>query len=258
MVAFQQRQVPASGFVSPGTSRTTMSWPTAVVLHLAPGAALLLFFLATVPVLRAAGLPPVWGLLVGTLLVMVPVELWLVVRSHSGTSRSRLSWSALGLRRLSRADLRPLLLTGAACLLLPGLVVWLEPLIRTELFGWLPNWFSAGLGGLASYPAAVQATTVVLWLISQVVVGPAVEEIYFRGWLLSRLPGSPFLACTVNAALFSLYHFWQPQAWLTIFLFALPLAVLTHTQRNATVAVVVHCAVNLIAFAVLVGGALQR
>jgi membrane protease YdiL (CAAX protease family) len=86
----------------------------------------------------------------------------------------------------------------------------------------------------------------VLWLVSLVVVGPAVEEIYFRGWLLPRLRGRRVLACTTHAALFSVYHLWQPQGWLSDFMFAIPLTVLVHFRRNPALSLVIHSTINLI------------
>lgn len=230
---------------------------TAVLLHLAPGAALLAFAVATGPLWRAAGLPPVWGLLVGTLVVVVPVELGLVLRAVRRRGE-RPSAAALGLRPLRRADLGPLLLTAAACLLAPAAVVWLEPALRALTAGWLPDGFTAGTTGLAGHPPAVRAATLALWVVSLVVVGPLVEEVYFRGWLLPRLPGGPVRAATAGAALFAVYHLWQPHAWLTILVFALPLALLARTRGAVTSCALVHGAVNLLAFAALLGGVLQR
>jgi membrane protease YdiL (CAAX protease family) len=228
-----------------------------VLLHLAPGAALLAFAVATGPLWRAAGLPPVWGLLVGTLVVVVPVELGLVLRAVRRRGE-RPSAAALGLRPLRRADLAPLLLTAAACLLAPAAVVWLEPALRALTDGWLPGGFTAGTTGLAGHPPAVRAATLALWVVALVVVGPLVEEVYFRGWLLPRLPGGALPAATAGAALFAAYHLWQPHAWLTILVFALPLALLARTRGAVTGCALVHGAVNLLAFAALLAGVVQR
>jgi membrane protease YdiL (CAAX protease family) len=251
-------QVPTSDSDRDALSRgSPLRWPTAVALHVTPGVALLLFFLATAPLLMAAGLPTVWGLLLGTLVVITPIELSLVRRAARRRRGDRL-WSSFGLRRPRGADLPALLLTGLASLLAPGLVVWLEPLLRVALLGWWPSWLGAGTTGLATYSPTVQVVTMVVWLVSLVVVGPAVEEIYFRGWLLPRLRGGRVLACTTHAALFSVYHLWQPQAWLTVFMFAIPLTVLVHIRRNPALSLVIHSTINLIAFGGLLAGVVQR
>src|SRR3712207_4554728 len=65
----------------PRSSVQPHSLITSVGLHLIPGACLLLFYLLVAPLLIQAGLPPVWGLLLGTLLIVVPCELGLVLYS---------------------------------------------------------------------------------------------------------------------------------------------------------------------------------
>ncbi len=240
-----------------GDPSTALSWGKAVALHLAPGAALLLFWIAAVPWLEAAGWPPVWGLLLGTLVVLVPIELGLLW--HSARRRGETGVrAALGWSPLRRADAGPVVLTGVMCLIGPGLVIWLEPVLRASLFAWLPDWFTPSLFGLARYSPGVVAATVALWLISMVIVGPAVEELYFRGWLLPRLPGRPATRCTAHVALFAVYHLWQPHAAITIFAFALPLALLVQARRNPLLSVVVHCSVNLLLLVGMLAGALQR
>ncbi len=52
---------------------------TAVGLHLLPGACMVLFFILTAPRLVEAGLPSVWGLLLGALLIIVPFELGILL-----------------------------------------------------------------------------------------------------------------------------------------------------------------------------------
>ena len=229
-----------------------LRWPAALGWHLAPGAALLAFVLVTAPLLRRAGLPPVWGVLAGALLVLAPVELALV---HRALRRAGSGWAALGLRRPRRADLPALLLAGAAALLLPGLVVAAEPLLTAALPGWLPQ---VGVDGLDRHPLPVQVTTLVLWAVAAVLVGPAVEEVYFRGWLLPRLPGGALRACTFNAVLFGVYHLWQPQAVLTVAVTALPLAALVRARGNPVLSFLVHAAVNAGVLAVLLAGLASR
>ena len=236
---------------------TVLPWGTAVLLHLGPGTALLLFFLGTGPLLRDAGLPPIWGLLLGTLVVIVPIELGIVWKSARRQGETRFP-SALRLAPVRRADGRAVAVTAVACLVGPGLLVGFEAVLRDSVFAWLPGWFTAGTAGLADYSPTVRAVTVALWVVGLVLVGPAVEEIYFRGWLLPRLSGPPALRVTIHAGLFAVYHLWQPYAAITIFVFALPLAVLAETRRNPTLSLLVHCSVNLVVFGGLLAGVMQR
>ena len=62
----------------------------------------------------------------------------------------------------------------------------------------------------------------------------------------------------VGAALFAAYHLWQPHAVLTVFAFALPVAVLVARTGATAVGAAVHVLVNLVTFAGLLTDTLAR
>lgn len=242
------------------TSVQSLPLPAALVLYLGSGILLTLFYVVSVPVLIRMGLPPVWGLLIGTFLIIVPLELgFVLLQGKRLTGHLSLRGTIAYTTSLSwRTYLWLVPLTFLGAFLLPGLAVLFEPVIRTTLFGWLPPWFSAGLNQFGTYSSTIQIVTVILWLISQVVVGPVVEEFYFRGYLLPRTARGTALAPLLNAVLFAVYHFWQPYAVFTIFLFALPLAYAVWWKRNVAISIITHCTMNLIAFFSLFSGIVQR
>ncbi len=233
---------------------------TAVGLHLLPGACMALFFILTAPRLVQAGLPPVWGLLVGALLIIVPFELGILLYTGKQlTGRLSLRGSVVYRDPLAlRQYLWLVPLVVLASFLLPGLVVLLEPFIRATLFGWLPTWFVAGPGQITAYPPAIRVVTLGLWIISMVIVGPAVEELYFRGYLLPRIARFKAAAPLFNVVLFALYHFWQPYAFLTITLFALPFAYVVWWKRNVYLSIIAHCTINFILCIGLFSGVFSR
>lgn len=243
---------------------TPLSWPVVVALHLGPGAALAASAALGGPVLAAAGLPRVWALLAGVLLVVVPLEGGLVLRHRA---RCRAAGEPvpplLGRGTLSR---RGALLAGAATFVaataLSGAAAAAEPALRAVLAPVLGPVLralpAAGPGDLAAMGPAGSAVTVGLWLVAAVVVGPLTEEVYFRGFLQPRIPGRPLPGAAVGAALFAAYHLWQPAAALTVLAFALPVAVLVARTRAVGVGAAVHAAVNLVALAGLLSGVLSR
>ena len=94
----------------------------------------------------------------------------------------------------------------------------------------------------------MRTLTLLAWLLLFGLVGPAVEEMYFRGWLLGRLAPLEWWALPVHAALFALYQLWQPGAWRRVFLFTLPLAwAFCQTDRRLP-GLVAHVGVNLVAW----------
>jgi membrane protease YdiL (CAAX protease family) len=240
---------------APGASPPSLSWPVTIALHLAPGAALLGVAATTGPLLDAAGLPPVWGLLGGILLVLAPLELGLLrALRRRDRAAGRPVGPLLGRGRLGRGRAVPV---GAAvlvaALVLPGLVLPVESPLR-DRFGWLP----AGPGPLAGQPPAVVAGTVALWLVAAVLVGPLVEEAWFRGFLQPRIPATPLPAALIGSTLFAVYHLWQPHAALTVLAFALPIAVLVARTGASAVGAVVHVVVNLVTFAGLLADVIAR
>lgn len=125
-----------------------------------PGLLILAVTLAALPLVTAAGLPPIAAVLVGQLPIQL-VYLLLVGRRRSG----RLSLAGVVLYRehLSR---------------------WLYP---------LPAGFAAtghaDAASLADYPKSVVLLTFGALLIVNGLAAPIVEELYFRGYLLPRIAG---------------------------------------------------------------------
>jgi membrane protease YdiL (CAAX protease family) len=191
------------------------------------------------------------------LLVIVPVEIGLMRRSRVRERRSvRRVVDLVAPRRRDLA--RRLPLTLAVAILAPGLVVWAEPTLHRFTSAALPDWWRLDIGELAGDAPWVKAVTLVGWAVTFVIVGPVVEELYFRGFLLPRIPARRSVAVVVNAGLFALYHLWQPHTWLTVFVFALPLAVVASRPRGVIIAVVTHMTVNAVAFALLLADVVDR
>lgn len=247
MTAFTTRQL--------SSPLVRMSWPQVLAWHLIPGLALTIAAAAGGAALDAIGLPPLWALLGGVIAIQVPLLLGL--RGRLAT-KAPLQVLHTDPQRRGR-QLALFGITLVAALLLPGVATGIEPLVRSSLFGWLPNWWNTGLGSLAAMSESETILTLGLWLVGVVLAGPIVEELYFRGELLPRIPARPWVAAFVNAALFAAYHLWQPYAVLTVFLFALPLAI-ARARYGATPATcaAVHCLVNLGVFIALVVGLITR
>ena len=70
------------------------------------------------------------------------------------------------------------------------------------------------------------------------------EELYFRGYLLPRLPVAGWSAIPVSAALFSMQHYWQPWNWLVIFGLQLGLTTLVVRLRCVRLGIVMHILTN--------------
>lgn len=236
--------------------RSPLSWPAVVGLHLFPGAALTLTHLLGAPLLRAAGLPTIWALLAGVLLVVVPIEGGLVLRHRRrhGSEEPLPGRGSLGRGSLALATLA----TVAVSVLLSGAVLGAEAPLRALLDSVALTGPPTGPGDVAALSPGPRAVTLALWVLAAVVVGPLVEEAYFRAWLQPRIPARPVPAAFIGAALFATYHFWQPATWLTVLAFALPVAVLVARTRATAAGALVQVAVNAVAFVGLLTSAFSR
>jgi uncharacterized protein len=218
-----------------------------VLMHLAPGAALTAFVVAANALLA---LEPLLALLIGILVVLAPLELgYLALYARRTTG----SWSPL-----AAADYRDPVPWKRLALTAAALATWMIALVAVSLtlldewladtiFPWLPDAIGTmatvdGDGGTMS--AGELVAFLVLFIITNGVVGPVAEELYFRGHLLPRIdrygPGAPVL----NTALFTLYHFHTPWRWPAIFLGYLPICIASWRRRSLWIGLGAHLLVN--------------
>ena len=93
-----------------------------------------------------------------------------------------------------------------------GVSMAFEPAVIASGFGWLPDWFVRwiDIDRIAAYSRDAWLVTLAAFLVLNGFVGPIVEELYFRGYLLPRMDRMGRWAPLDNVSLFSLYHFWSP------------------------------------------------
>ena len=90
------------------------------------------------------------------------------------------------------------------------------------------------------------------------VIGPVVEELYFRGFLLPRMERLGRWAPLVNATLFSIYHFWSPWQLVARILGIGPMVYAVWWKRNVYLGMAVHCALNTLAVVLTASAVLSR
>lgn len=222
-----------------------------VALHLLPGVLIVAaYVLLGIPVAEALRYPSVFGFLVVIPFVLVPVELGLLLY--------------LGWKRNGRASLVGVVLyrgrpmrRGALAALVVALLAWsfvvgavlslLDSYIFREFFSWLPERFFIGVGPgeyLTDYARAAAVVTLLASLVLSGFVLPAVEELYFRGYLLPRLSYLGAWAPVLNMTLFALYHLWTPWQALSRIFFFLPTVWATWRREDLRIALWVHCLAN--------------
>jgi membrane protease YdiL (CAAX protease family) len=227
--------------------------PLSIVLHLLPGVVTLAIYLMMGPFVRGLGHPEELGRYVLALpLGVIALELGImftVGRRQSG----RLSLQRVILYRQSMplwqyGALGLVLLVWNAIIYLPVQQVTSEWLNST-VFAWVPVWFSAE-GDYSTYPLTGLLAITAVFVVVGGVAG-AVEELYFRGYLLPRLSRFLWWSPFINALLFSLYHLDMLGSVVAVFLGSLPLAYVAYWKKNVTLAIAMHAGMNALFFLLL-------
>lgn len=233
-----------------------LSTPRLILLHLAPGALATGLFILLADSVQRAGFPPLLAFLMAVLVVIVPAEAGIVVAA--GRRQAGASGVLAAIPYRHRMSLRDWFV------LLPGLLIVaiigfgalsvIEPPIRDALFGWLPTWFREliDIDAVGDYSTAAWTLTLALYVVLNIFIGPVVEELYFRGYLLPRMSPLGRWAPIVNTVLFSLYHFWSPWAFLSRVAGVAPFAYAVRWKENVYLGIAVHVLLNAIGTSSLV------
>jgi membrane protease YdiL (CAAX protease family) len=246
----------------PPVSPEQHSLARSIVLHLLPGAALFTF----VVIAAALGIPAVVALLAGIAVVIVPLELgYLLFQARRKTGR----WSLSEVSAV--VGYREPLPTRRVALLAVPLVAWfivmlmlsvavLDTAIADALFSWYPESVRefASMEGDTTYATWALVVFFAVAFPVNGVLGPVVEELYFRGHLLPRIDRFGRGAPVLNAVLFSLYHFWTPWQNVGRILGLLPWIYTVWSKRSLRLSMAIHISVNCIFLLLVLAGLLAE
>jgi membrane protease YdiL (CAAX protease family) len=221
-----------------------------LVLHLLPGVLLLVFFVAVAPLVRGIGFPPVMAVYLAILFVIVPFELgYLIYQARkNGTSLGNIVLYRQPVPKGQLVLIVVLLFVGSS--VLGALLLPVDFIVKENLFSWVPKGYDVTYGFYGDVARFSTANMLIMWvfgLIVNVIAGPVVEEMYFRGYLLPRISRLGAWAPLLNTVLFSLYHFFSPFGILSRIGSFLPLAYGAWWKRNIYVSMIVHVLFNFTA-----------
>ncbi len=222
-----------------------------IVLHLLPGVVTGAVSVALLPAVVAAGYPPHVALVLSVALAMIPVQLGILL--YLGYTRNgRLSMQGVVLFR-EPIQLRqylvyvPLVFMASLAVIGIGGVVW-DNALHMTLFAWMPSFDWNFSGG---YSRAILVVSYSLTLVFITIGESAVEELYFRGFLLPRMRYAGRGATILHSFLFALYHVWQPWRLISIAFGMLPIVFAVRRTRNIYVGMIAHMLLN--SYDVIVG-----
>jgi len=228
-----------------------------ILLHLLPG----LIILGSILIFshpyfsRVLGidgrLSPVLGYLLGLLFGLLPAQLGILLFAGRNETGKYTFWKII--RYTEKSQLKEYFFF-VPILILYFLVLFvviapiIQPYIIKTFFSWWPEKYNFQL--LLQNPSTLAGYRgvnflILVYILLSCILGPFVEELYFRGYLLPRMEGyagkwAPFL----NTVLFSFYHFFSPWENLIRIAASYPLIYLVWKKKDIRFGILVHILIN--------------
>lgn len=227
-------------------SKENHSLLKSVLFHLLPGIPIVVFYILVAPVLLEKGLPVAFTLCIAVPIILIPTQL-LILFYHGYKKNHRLSLQDVLLYQ-DKSVIKNYLIYGLIIILWSGIVfaILQKPIalfFKDHIVSFLPQWM---LLNEFEGSRTVLLSTIFLIMIFGNILGPAVEELYFRGFLLPRIKGSDAKKMILNSFLFAFYHFWSPWDFLVRSIAVLPVAYTAVKKRNIYIGMIAHIMLNII------------
>lgn len=222
-----------------------------LLLHLAPGVPFTFAFFLAAWLLNRVGGSPYLAIILCIPLVLTPLEMGILF-----IERRRLSWTwkslviPRGKQHISFQDiLLSVLVIYIIALVISAFAIPISTILFSAISTLFPSWAI-----LDSAMQGIPPSILWLGLLLSGLLAPIVEELYFRAYLLPRIPISGKWAPMINAALHSIYHFYAPWNYPSFFLGFLPLAYYFRLRGNLLPTIITHVLFNSVGLVVLLAG----
>lgn len=226
-----------------------------IILHLLPGVVLSIIyvFLLKAGILEQCPKLVIMGLSV--IFSIIPVELGYLFYVAKREDGSFNIFKILGLK--SKLKIKEYIVYTLSLFLLTGILITaLKPLssfMLNTIFSWIPDWYNY-TQDISLFSRSLIIITILVSLFIFTIIAPIIEELYFRGYLLSRMKWMGKYSVLLNVILFSVYHFWSPWLIITRIVGLLPLYYCVYKKDSLKLGILVHCSLNfldVVSFALL-------
>lgn len=217
-----------------------------LLYHFYPGILITLFYLLVSPLIIEKGLPGLAVLLIAEVMILAPIGLthlfskgkflngyWtlqhVIAYKDKITLKEYVKWSLIG--------------TGL-CFLVYFPLYPVGLFLRNNVFEWLPEWYFNPTYGATDMNLI--SKVFLIGILVDGVIGPVIEELFFRGYLLPRMEYLKKWAPVVNGTLFGLYHLWQPHNYLAIIGVGIVISFVVWKKKNVYLGIIIHCTINIL------------
>jgi membrane protease YdiL (CAAX protease family) len=219
-----------------------------ILFHLLPGLILTLVFTVSAYIFRDLGIPAYFFLELSVLLFLLPyVVVFLRAKVKDEGVKNMLELFPYR-QKLPWWEYLVWIIACMAIMILVFMTIGkvLDPLIKEYFFSRLPAYLD--VTDIARNPTHYsQAWILTVWILgifTTTLIGPFIEELYFRAYLFPRIKSRPILMILFGALLFSAYHLFSPWMLVTRFIALLPLYFIVWRRRNFWLGVYAHCLLN--------------
>lgn len=229
------------------------SMPISIMLHLVPGMINAVAYFLFVPIVTYYGFPNTVANYLMVLITLIPMQLGILfVTAH----RKQGTYNFLKLIPwLKKSRLKEYLI------FIPIMAIWaiiisavlspLETRLLNNVFAFIPSNMVIDTYDASEISRNMIIFMVISGLITNGLLAPIMEEIYFRGYLLPRIDASKKKAVVLNAVLFSLYHFFTPWAFFSRVLMMIPLYWWVAKKENIRFSIIAHIIANSLSILVM-------
>lgn len=228
---------------------TEHSISRSITLHLLPGILVSICYYAIVPYIITRGYPSIMALIVSGIVILIPFELgFLFIQSR----KKKEKFFGGTIKYLNPLPAWQYFVFVPGIFLSAGILFKICGFTSKALlsfFHWIPSDLIINMGIDGDFEKTKLVLTYSLFLVFIVVLLPVTEELYFRGYLLPRMP-SRLKGWTeiVHSGLFALYHFWTPWLLITRTIGVLPLIYVVRRKENIKPGIISHCLLNSMDF----------
>lgn len=220
-----------------------------ITLHLLPGLLAGACYFAIVPLVKSNGFPSLMALILAGIFVLIPFEIGFLILQLRATGQNFFNGI---IRYLKKVPTWQYFVLIPSIFILTGLLFkalsFTSNFLKT-IFSWLPSDMFLNMGLDGDYSKFKLIITYALFLVLIVLILPTIEELYFRGYLLPRMP-SRLKGWTeiIHSGFFALYHTWTPWMFIVRTFGVFPMVYAVKRKENIFIGIVAHCLLNSVDF----------
>lgn len=230
-----------------------MTIPKSILLHLFPGVLIVIFDILAAPFVEDLGFPTLLTLILADFFILIPVELAILLYMSKKENNN------FNIKELipyfeplpPKKFIGLFVLTFVWAFLVNMLMFPVTAFLSENIFSWMPDVFFSNDPAILEtldFTQYSQTNLMIVLLLAILGIGigvPIVEELYFRGYLMSRISRFSIWSSVITVALWALYHFWAPWSFLGYLLAFIPLAFVVLKTKNLYIAILGHMLANL-------------